>query len=189
MESLRQQRCSNSIFPSGDSLAHSSGKVSSEWPGMNHVALMLYFSNSLRRRRVPRVPAKRPREMSLVESSPPYYGTSQQAIRAWDVVRALTLPSQPATASMSTPYDTSTRFLPIVLSKKASKSDMVAIECCKPRELGHNVAAHKARAVSRFGTRAWNLGENMLPDADGHDKGGVSCSCSSRGKAHEKSGY
>lgn len=38
--------------------------------GMNQVVLMLYLSNILSRRRTPIVPAKRPREMSDVESSP-----------------------------------------------------------------------------------------------------------------------
>jgi hypothetical protein len=52
---------------------------------MNQVALILYFSKSLSIRRVPIVPANIPREMSEVESSPPYE------------------PSQPATASTSTP--------------------------------------------------------------------------------------
>jgi hypothetical protein len=41
-------------------MAHSSGKVSREWPGMNQVALMLYFLKRLRRRTVPMWPAKRP---------------------------------------------------------------------------------------------------------------------------------
>lgn len=71
---------------------------------MNHDALMLYFSNSFSRRRVPIVPAQIPMNfgqtrsdindpsdlelpllISLVLSSPPYD------------------PSQPATASISTP--------------------------------------------------------------------------------------
>ena len=59
---------------------------------MNHVALMLYLSKSFNILRVPCVPAQRPREMSLAESSPPYE------------------PSQPATASMSTPYEQRIRF-------------------------------------------------------------------------------
>jgi hypothetical protein len=50
----------------------SSGNVSRLWPGMNHVVLILYLSNSFRRRCVPTVPANRPRLMSLVLSSPPY---------------------------------------------------------------------------------------------------------------------
>lgn len=57
--------------PASRTIAHSSGNVSSECPGMNHVAFMLYFSNSFSSRRVPMVPAHIPREMSLVESSPP----------------------------------------------------------------------------------------------------------------------
>lgn len=40
--------------------AHSSGKVSREWPGINQVAFMFFFEKRLRRRRVPIVPAKRP---------------------------------------------------------------------------------------------------------------------------------
>jgi hypothetical protein len=71
--------------PASRIMALSSGNVSREWPGMNQVALILYFSKSLSIRRVPIVPANIPREMSEVESSPPYE------------------PSQPATASTSTP--------------------------------------------------------------------------------------
>lgn len=41
-------------------IAHSSGNVSREWPGMNHVVLILYLSNSFRSLRTPTVPAKRP---------------------------------------------------------------------------------------------------------------------------------
>jgi len=70
-------------------IVHSSGKVSSECPGMNQVVLMLYLANSFRSLRTPIVPANipihhlailstvhgaghsLPLEMSLVESSPP----------------------------------------------------------------------------------------------------------------------
>lgn len=75
-------------WPASLTIAHSSGNVSRECPGMNHVVVMLYFSNSFRSLRIPTVPAKRPDinelesywqssnarsplEMSLVESSPP----------------------------------------------------------------------------------------------------------------------
>src|SRR5881296_3943041 len=61
------------------------GKVSMEWPGTNHVVLMPKRSNSLTSRGVPTSPENMPREMSSGESSPPYD------------------PSQPATASTSTP--------------------------------------------------------------------------------------
>ena len=54
---------------------------------MNHVVRMSYVSNSFSSRRVPTSPAKTPREMSSGESSPPYE------------------PSQPATASTSTPIE------------------------------------------------------------------------------------
>src|SRR5690349_10967385 len=62
-----------------------SGKVSIECPGMNQVVLSPFRSNSFSSRGDPTSPAKRPREMSSGESSPPYE------------------PSQPATASTSTP--------------------------------------------------------------------------------------
>ena len=52
---------------------------------MNQVVFMSYLSNIFSRRLVPTSPAKMPREMSSGESSPPYD------------------PSQPATASTSTP--------------------------------------------------------------------------------------
>src|SRR3989442_3318504 len=61
------------------------GKVSMEWPGTNHVVLMPKRSNSFTSRGVPTSPENMPREMSSGESSPPYD------------------PSQPATASTSTP--------------------------------------------------------------------------------------
>lgn len=46
--------------PASRTIAHSSGNVSRLCPGMNHEALMLYFSNSFNKRRVPIVPAQRP---------------------------------------------------------------------------------------------------------------------------------
>lgn len=78
-------------WPESRIRAHSEGKVSRLWPGMNQVAVMLCFEKRDRRRRVPIVPAKRPwmpgvsgvydwcfgywlfvpRLMSLLESSPP----------------------------------------------------------------------------------------------------------------------
>src|SRR5690625_2707464 len=64
-----------------------SGKVSAEWPGVNQVARMSSRSNSVKSLGTPSSPAKMPRWMSLIESSPPYE------------------PSQPPTASMSTPND------------------------------------------------------------------------------------
>ena len=63
----------------------SSGKVSIEWPGMNHVVLIPHLSNRRRSRGEPTLPANTPREMSQGLSSPPYE------------------PSQPATASTSIP--------------------------------------------------------------------------------------
>src|SRR6266550_2602754 len=63
----------------------SAGNVSIEWPGMNHVVLMPSRPNSFKRRGLPTSPANSPREISSGESSPPYE------------------PSQPATASTSTP--------------------------------------------------------------------------------------
>src|SRR5438105_4286266 len=54
---------------------------------MNHVTFIPYLSNSFRSRGEPTSPAKRPREMSSDESSPPYE------------------PSHPATASTSTPTE------------------------------------------------------------------------------------
>src|SRR5713101_5254625 len=62
-----------------------SGKVSMEWPGTNQVVLMPKRSNSRTSRGVPTSPENMPREMSSGEFSPPYE------------------PSQPATASTSTP--------------------------------------------------------------------------------------
>src|SRR5690554_844160 len=56
-----------------------------ECPGTNHVVLISKRSNSFTRRGTPTSPANMPREMSSGESSPPYD------------------PSQPATASTSTP--------------------------------------------------------------------------------------
>src|ERR1041384_7032681 len=68
-----------------------------ECPGMNRVALMLCALKSWRRRGVPTSPAKRPREMSSGESSPPYE------------------PSQPATASTSTPKPHRISFTTVLL--------------------------------------------------------------------------
>src|SRR5919198_2021568 len=62
-----------------------SGKVSMEWPGTNQVVLIPKRSKSLTSRGVPTSPENMPREMSSGEFSPPYD------------------PSQPATASTSTP--------------------------------------------------------------------------------------
>src|SRR5262249_19889422 len=81
-----------SSWPASTTSLVSSGNVSIEWPGMNHVVLRSYLSNSLRRRRDPTSPAKRPREMSSGESAPPYE------------------PSQPATASTSTPMQQKSSF-------------------------------------------------------------------------------
>src|SRR5436190_22515871 len=72
-------------WPASTTSLVSSGNVSIEWPGMNHVVFRPYLANNLRRRRLPTSPANTPREMSSGESSPPYE------------------PSQPATASTSTP--------------------------------------------------------------------------------------
>ena len=58
-------------WPASTIIRHSSGKVSRLCPGMNQVVLILYLSNILSKRRTPMVPAKRPREMSEVLSSPP----------------------------------------------------------------------------------------------------------------------
>ena len=49
-------------------MAHSSGNVSRECPGMNQVVLMLYFSNILRSLRTPTVPANRPSKVSKTPS-------------------------------------------------------------------------------------------------------------------------
>src|SRR5215212_3489944 len=75
----------------------SAGNVSIEWPGMNHVVLMPSRANNFRRRGLPTSPAKRPREMSSGESSPPYE------------------PSQPATASTSTPKPHRISFATVLL--------------------------------------------------------------------------
>src|SRR3954453_3725448 len=72
-------------WPASATAFISSGKVSTEWPGTNQVVLMPQRRKSSRRRGEPTSPANRPREMSSGESSPPYE------------------PSQPATASTSTP--------------------------------------------------------------------------------------
>src|SRR4051794_39438961 len=72
-------------WPASTTIFVCSGKVSIEWPGMNHVVLRPCRSKSFKRRGMPISPAKRPREMSSGEFSPPYE------------------PSQPATASTSTP--------------------------------------------------------------------------------------
>lgn len=50
--------------PASLTMAHSLGKVSKEWPGMNHVVLISYLANSFRSRGTPTLPANRP-EMSL----------------------------------------------------------------------------------------------------------------------------
>src|SRR3954469_16313990 len=63
----------------------SAGNVSIEWPGINQVVLTPSRANGFSGGGLPTSPAKRPREMSSGESSPPYE------------------PSQPATASTSTP--------------------------------------------------------------------------------------
>lgn len=63
--------CKPISWPCSTIIRHSSGNVSSEWPGMKKVVLMLYFWNSFNMRRTPIVPAKSPREISEVESSPP----------------------------------------------------------------------------------------------------------------------
>src|SRR5438034_9077453 len=65
---------------------------------MNHVVLMRNLSKSFRRRGPPTSPAKRPREMSSGESSPPYE------------------PSHPPTASTSMPYATLMSFVLIGVS-------------------------------------------------------------------------
>src|SRR4051812_38085395 len=75
----------------------SAGNVSIEWPGMNHVVLIPRRPNSLSRRGLPTSPAKRPREISSGESSPPYE------------------PSHPATASTSTPNPHKISFAIILL--------------------------------------------------------------------------
>src|SRR3954469_24739781 len=75
----------------------SAGNVSIEWPGINQVVLMPSRANSFRRRGLPTSPAKRPREMSSGESSPPYE------------------PSQPATASTSTPKPHRISFATVLL--------------------------------------------------------------------------
>src|SRR6478609_934335 len=75
----------------------SMGNVSIEWPGINQVVLMPSRANSFSRRGLPTSPAKRPREMSSGESSPPYE------------------PSQPATASTSTPKPHRISFATVLL--------------------------------------------------------------------------
>ncbi len=77
--------CIPTSWPASTTIFVSSGNVSIECPGMNQVVFMSYLSNIFSRRLVPTSPAKMPREMSSGESSPPYD------------------PSQPATASTSTP--------------------------------------------------------------------------------------
>ena len=57
--------------PASATMRVSSGKVSIEWPGMNHVVVSPAFSNRSSSRGVPTSPAKSPREMSSGESSPP----------------------------------------------------------------------------------------------------------------------
>jgi hypothetical protein len=100
--------------PASRTAAISSGNVSRLCPGMNHVVLMSYFANSFKRRCVPIVPAKRPRLMSLVLSSPPYE-PSHPATASENSYRRHNMRAQePATASTSTPYEIRTRLLPIV---------------------------------------------------------------------------
>lgn len=50
--------------PASLTMAHSSGKVSSEWPGMKKVVLISYLAKSSRSRRTPTVPAKSPERKS-----------------------------------------------------------------------------------------------------------------------------
>src|SRR6266511_1512371 len=89
--------------------AASSGNVSIECPGMNQVVRRPYLSNSFSSRRDPTSPAKTPREMSSGESSPPYE------------------PSQPATASTSTPMQQKISFaIPPSLSV-VQRYDMCAL--------------------------------------------------------------
>src|SRR5690348_10674318 len=87
----------------------SSGNVSIEWPGMNQVVRRSYLSKSLRRRREPTSPAKRPREMSSGESAPPYE------------------PSQPATASTSMPMQQKISFA--MSSSSGCLATSVSINC------------------------------------------------------------
>lgn len=46
--------------PASLTMAHSLGKVSREWPGMNQVVLISYLAKSFRSRGTPTLPAKRP---------------------------------------------------------------------------------------------------------------------------------
>lgn len=46
-------------------IAHSSGKVSREWPGMKKVVLISYLAKSFRSLRTPTVPAKMPFDLAL----------------------------------------------------------------------------------------------------------------------------
>ena len=57
--------------PASTTIFVCSGKVSIEWPGMNHVVRRPYLSKSFSSRGVPTSPAKSPREMSSGEFSPP----------------------------------------------------------------------------------------------------------------------
>ena len=72
-------------WPAAATACICSGKVSIECAGMNQVVLMPNRSNRRSRRGEPTSPANMPRDISHGLSSPPYE------------------PSQPATASTSTP--------------------------------------------------------------------------------------
>src|SRR3954469_3847841 len=58
-------------WPASTTLRISSGKVSIECPGMNHVVFRPYFSKSFSSRSDPTSPANMPREMPSAEPSPP----------------------------------------------------------------------------------------------------------------------
>lgn len=54
--------------PASLTIAHSSGKVSREWPGMKNVVLMSYLAKSFSSLRTPTVPAKMPLHVNLASS-------------------------------------------------------------------------------------------------------------------------
>ena len=99
--------------PASRIFAICSGNVSIVWPGVNQVALMLYFSYSARSRSTPRVAPNTPVEISyrrnkLVRWSLPRdtlvkFGGPPTVVLMWF-----------ATASTSRPYPTRTLFLPIL---------------------------------------------------------------------------
>lgn len=98
------------------------GNDSAECAGVNQVALMLYLSHSLSRRSIPTVAPNTPREMSVGLAGAPVLVFSledQQHILGGRSMWAGA--HQPAAASMSIPYEHSTRFGIVMIGASVTK--------------------------------------------------------------------